>query len=148
MTRVTLEVLMPVNIFDHVNIRTMKLSETLSFFRDVLKLKITPAPGRTDLMQVAWIIGPDDDVPFHVAHGEEPYLTDDTLPWPPTNGGGPIHHIALKCAGFGQMRADLDEFDVEYGASAVPRIRLQQPCVREPNGIDVDLNVFNSPPAS
>lgn len=126
--------------FDHVNIRTMDVAGTLAFFRDVLEMGTSPFPGRKDMEKAGWVLDPNGNALIHVNYGEEVYPTDQTTPWTPATGGGAVHHVALNCSGFEQMRDRLESRGLDYVENEVPQINLRQLFVQDPNGIMMELN--------
>ena len=90
---------MPITGFDHLNIRTMNVEGTLTFFRDLLGMGISPLPGRSDLAMGGWVLDPAGQALIHVNHGDYGYPTDADFAPITGAGSGPVHHLALKCAG-------------------------------------------------
>lgn len=53
---------------DHVNIQTVKLAETVQFYRDVLDLAAGNPPPPLDPALVQWMFDPDGRAIFHLSN--------------------------------------------------------------------------------
>jgi hypothetical protein len=58
-------------------------------------------------------------------------------PGEPTNA---VHHIALRCRGFDEMVARLDELGCEYRVNDLAGLGLRQIFVTDPNAVNLELN--------
>lgn len=137
---------MKVQRLDHVNIRTERLAETLTFYTDVLGMICKPPPGGRDTSRGAWIYDSQDAPVIHVGGFGAAYPGDGTLTTGqnPANGGGAIHHVALECTGYDELLARLSAADLPIAVSEVPMIALRQVFVQDPNGVTLELN-FRGP---
>ncbi len=135
---------MPITGFDHLNIRTMNVEGTLRFFRDLLGMRISPLPGRSDLAMGGWVLDPTGQALIHVNHGDYGYPTDADFAPVTGAGSGPVHHLALKCAGFDQLRQRLVDAQVKFTQNLLPEYKLRQLFLQEPNGIFVELNFWDN----
>jgi len=129
---------MPVLGLQHVNIRTSDLARTIGFFRDVLSMKVGPSPRSTSMENGAWVFDDNDSAVVHVAKASMVYPSDATLPYKPSRGSGAIHHVALRCTGYDEIRHRIQGLGLEFHENHMPQLR--QILVMEPNGILFELN--------
>jgi hypothetical protein len=52
---------------DHINIQTVKLAETVVFYRDVLDLTAGNPPPPLDPAEVQWMFDPEGNAIFHLS---------------------------------------------------------------------------------
>jgi len=122
---------------DHVNIQTVKLTETVRFYADVLDLRAGDPPPPLDPRLVQWMFGSDGDAIFHLtspgsmAGLEQNRIGTDT---------GAVHHVALDCSDHDAMIARLDRLGVPHRDNHVVAIDLRQIFVHDPNGVLLELN--------
>jgi catechol 2,3-dioxygenase-like lactoylglutathione lyase family enzyme len=133
---------MLVQRLDHVNIRTERLAETLTFYTALLGMTCKPPPGGRDTSRGAWIYDGQDLPVIHVGGFGMTYPGDGTLTTgqSPTNGGGAIHHVALECTGYDELLARLAAAELPIAVNDVPTIDLRQVFVQDPNGVTLELN--------
>ena len=129
---------MAVVTLDHVNIRTSDMAATIAFYRDLLGLRATIAPGADSLDQGCWIRDPDDRPIVHLGSVTAAYPSDDAAPFSPARGGGSVHHVALECDDYDGMKQALDSRIIKV--SDIPSIKLRQIFVHDPNGVMIELN--------
>jgi len=134
---------MAINGLDHVNIRSGDLPRSIAFYRDVLGMTVTAAPGADDANKAAWIRDSMDRPVVHMAsramlrglgpadHGE----TSD-------RGGGAIHHVAFQCTDHAAMVARLSAAGAPVTHNDVPEVGLSQIFVRDPDGVLLELNFW------
>jgi catechol 2,3-dioxygenase-like lactoylglutathione lyase family enzyme len=122
---------------DHVNIQTVKLAETVTFFRDVLDLAAGDPPPPLDPALVQWMFDPDGRAIFHLSNpGALNAISDINI----GTDTGAVHHIALDCSDHDMMIARLDRLGLEHRENHVQAIDLKQIFVRDPNGVLLELN--------
>jgi catechol 2,3-dioxygenase-like lactoylglutathione lyase family enzyme len=131
---------MPVLKLDHVNIRTPDVQATLLFFRDVLEMEVVPPPGSADCERSGWVLDSEGAAVVHIAHADVVYPSDAELPMETATGSGTIHHVALNCSGFTELRDRLAARQLPFTVNRVDQIALDQIFVRDPNGIIFELN--------
>ncbi len=128
---------------DHVNVRTPDPARTLGFFRDVLQMRVGPPPFATetgDGSKGGWVYDSDDRPVVHVGGADSPYPTDATIPFVVARGGGAVHHVALNCSGFDELKARFDSLGIEFGEADYSQFGFRQLFVTEPNGVLLELN--------
>lgn len=121
---------------DHVNVRTRDVQGTVKFFSDVLGLTAGEAPGMNP-NEFAWLFTPAGTPIFHVQLDRS-----DSLATVPENRlrTGPIHHIALDCAGHDAAITRLKALGITYRLNDVTAANLKQIFLVDPNGILLELN--------
>ena len=132
---------------NHFSIRTLDLTASERFYRDVLGLTVGPRPAfpfpglwlyAGDPSQwanaVVHIIGIDRNDPA----GLKAYLGDRD----PSSlqGTGAIDHVAFFATGLAETLARLQRLGVPARERTVPSIGLHQVFVDDPNGVVVELN--------
>jgi catechol 2,3-dioxygenase-like lactoylglutathione lyase family enzyme len=122
---------------DHVNIQTVKLGETVAFYRDLLDLRAGDPPPPLDPELVQWMFDPEDRAIFHLSSpGSLNAIGDINI----GEDTGAVHHVALACKGHDAMIAKLDQAGLEHRENHVVAIDLKQIFVRDPNGVLLELN--------
>ena len=122
---------------DHVNIQTVKLGETIAFYRDVLGLRAGDPPPPLDPARIQWMFDPEGRAIFHLSTPGALIGTDAINRSPDT---GAVHHVALSCKGHDAMVEKLDRLGLEHRENHVVAIDLKQIFVRDPNGVLLELN--------
>ena len=55
---------------------------------------------------------------------------------------GAVHHVALKCTGYEEVKGRLDAMGAEYKENLVAAISLRQIFTPDPNNVLLELNFF------
>ena len=55
---------------------------------------------------------------------------------------GALHHVALRCAGYEELRARLASYGLEHRINVVAAVGLRQIFVLDPNQVLLELNFF------
>lgn len=131
---------MTVLSLDHVNLRTRNVARTLDFFRNVLEMEVVPPPGRANTDEAGWILDDSGLAIVHVGSLSLPYPSDTFDPPVEPGGRGPVHHVALSCTGYEEMKKRFKTRDLVFAENEVPQISLRQLFVQEPSGIMLELN--------
>ncbi|WP_332769858.1 VOC family protein [Phenylobacterium sp.] len=119
---------MQLRAIDHINISTPRLAETRDFFMSVL--------GLTEGFR------PDFGVPGHWLYAGDRAIvhlvgtTESTTP----SKGGALDHFAFQISDYDAMVATLDKHGVSYAPLDVPGTAIRQLFIRDPNGVQVELN--------
>src|SRR5688572_2687215 len=127
---------------DHVNIRTPRLDETIAFYRDALGMTVTAPPGDTPGSRAAWILDGAGHPVLHLGTPDAAYPSDDAVPFVAQRGGGSVHHFALNCRDFADIRSRLQRLGIAISEHHLAAINLRQLFVLDPNGVMVELNFF------
>ena len=122
---------------DHINIQTVKLAETVAFYRDVFDLEARDPPPPLDPAEVQWMYDPAAGAIFHLSEPGTLVAIDDVNSGADT---GAVHHVALNCTGHDAMIAQLDRLGLAHRGNHVVAIDLKQIFVRDPNGVLLELN--------
>ncbi len=122
---------------DHINIQTVKLAETVAFYRDVLDLRAGDPPPPLDPAEVQWMFDADGRAIFHLSGpGTLNAIGDINI----GEDTGAVHHVALACKGHDAMIGKLDRMGLHHRENHVIAIDLKQIFVRDPNGVLLELN--------
>ena len=122
---------------DHVNIQTVKLDETVAFYRDVLELRAGDPPPPLDPALVQWMFDPEGRAIFHLSSpGALNAIGDINI----GEDTGAVHHVALACKGHDAMVEKLDRLGLAHRENHVVAIDLKQIFVHDPNGVLLELN--------
>src|ERR1700712_2887334 len=122
---------------DHINIQTVRLGETVAFYRDVLELRAGNPPPPLDPALVQWMFDPEGRPIFHLSSPGSMNAIDDINIGEDT---GAVHHVALACKGHDAMVEKLDRLGLPHNQNLVAAIGLKQIFVRDPNGVLLELN--------
>ena len=122
---------------DHINIQTVKLAETVAFYRDVLELRAGDPPPPLDPAEVQWMFDPEGSPIFHLSTPGALNAIGDVNSGTDT---GAVHHVALSCSGHDAMRGKLERMGLHHRLNHVVAIDLRQIFVRDPNGVLLELN--------
>ena len=105
---------MIVQRLDHVNIITDRLAETARFYAELLDLEERDGPPPLPPSQVRWMYDAGGQAILHLNSIDCPRAFDrDVAPGAET---GAIHHVALRCAEFDEVKTRLDARGAEYPA--------------------------------
>lgn len=130
---------MPVLGLNHVNVRTPDFQRTVEFLRDALGMPVTAVPGHDRIEKAAWLHDAGGIPLLHLASADMPYSASEVLPEEPPRGSGAIHHVALTCADYDEMRDRLAALGLDYREN-VPEPGVRQMFVIDPTGITFELN--------
>ncbi len=132
--------MMIVERLDHVNIITDKLAETARFYAELLDLEERDGPPPMKPEQVRWMHDNAGNAILHLNSVEFPRAFDrDVTPGDET---GAIHHVALRCGDFDEVKSRLDERGADYKVNDLSAIGLRQIFTADPNNVLLELNFF------
>jgi catechol 2,3-dioxygenase-like lactoylglutathione lyase family enzyme len=130
---------MKVNALDHVNIITADLEGTARFYAEVFDLERRDAPAPLTPNWAQWMHDDAGRPIFHLNSLDCPRAFQrDVLPGPT----GSIHHVALNCSGYDDVKARLDARGMAHQVNLVASIGLRQIFTQDPNGVLLELNFF------
>lgn len=135
---------MIVQRLDHVNIITDRLAETARFYAELLDLEERDGPPPLRPEQVRWMFDGEGQAILHLNSVDCPRAFDRNVA--PGNETGAIHHVALRCANFAEVKARLDTRGADYRVNDVASIGLKQIFTADPNNVLLELNFFSSYP--
>jgi catechol 2,3-dioxygenase-like lactoylglutathione lyase family enzyme len=122
---------------DHVNVQTLRLDETVAFYRDVIGLEQRDPPG-LDPKLVQWMHGAGGHPLVHISTVGS--LLADGEGYREGGKTGAVHHVALNCWGHDAMVQTLERHGLPYRLNHVQVIDLKQIFVEDPNGVLLELN--------
>ena len=97
---------MNVEALDHVNIITDKLDETAEFYGKLLGLVRKDAPPPLTPQTATWMFDAQDRAIIHI-NSLDCYRTYDREVQPGSLTGA-LHHVALNCVGYEEVKGRLD----------------------------------------
>ena len=120
---------MPVEMLDHYTINTADVDTSVSFYVDVLGLRLGERPPFT--FPGAWLYC-----------GEKPvvHLVGDVFRGVADTGS--IDHIAFRASGVDDYTRRLDEREIPYRQRQVPDMPLRQVFLDDPDGVTIELNFW------
>lgn len=121
---------MPITAFDHVNVRTTKLDEMITWYGDVLGFYAGPRPDFP--FPGAWLYMGDHALVHLVA-------VDNDLAEPENVS---LEHFALRATGLKEFLAKLERQSIVARVSNVPGLPIVQVNIFDPEGnhIHVDFD--------
>ena len=132
---------MRVDSLDHVNIITADLEGTARFYAELFGLEPRDAPPPLTHENARWIYDQAGRAILHLNSPECPRHYDRDVRPGPT---GALHHVALKCSGYQELRARLTRRGLEHRINEVTAIGLKQIFVLDPNQVLLELNFFGA----
>jgi len=134
---------MIVERLDHVNIITDRLSETARFYAELLDLEERDGPPPLKPEQVRWMYDAAGVAILHLNSIDCPRAYDREIT--PGSETGAIHHVALRCGEFDEVKARLDARGADYAVNDLSSIGLRQIFTSDPNNVLLELNFFATP---
>ena len=131
---------MLVQRLDHVNIITDQLAETAQFYEELLDLEKRNGPPPSTPDNVLWMYDHSDQAILHLNSIEEPRAYDRKVE--PGSETGAIHHVALLCGDFDEIKSRLDQRGADYTIRDIPSVSLKQIFTTDPNNVLLELNFF------
>ena len=133
---------MIVQRLDHVNIITDRLAETARFYAELLDLEERDGPPPLPPHQVRWMYDHAGNAILHLNSLDCPRtFPRDVAPGEET---GAIHHVALRCGDFDEVKTRLDARGADYRINDLSSIGLRQIFTADPNNVLLELNFFAS----
>ncbi|WP_019645162.1 VOC family protein [Novispirillum itersonii] len=129
---------MTVLALDHFTIRTARVAETVTFFRDVVRLEAGWRPGFRFPGEWLYAAGKpllhivslsDDDTELHAYLGEKGGC----------DGGGCIDHVSLRCQSLSDMQQHLLAVGQAFRERLVPEAGEHQLFLEDPNGVTIEM---------
>jgi len=132
---------MRVEALDHVNIITGDLEGSARFYAEVFGLEPRDGPPPLTHGNARWMYDAAGRAVIHLNSLECPRAYDRKVRAGPT---GALHHVALRCAGYDELRARLRARGLEHRINEVAAIGLKQIFVLDPNEVLLELNFFGA----
>ena len=131
---------MNVEALDHVNIISDRLDETAEFYASLLGLVRKDAPAPLTPKTATWMYDAEDRAIIHINSVDCPRTFDRAVE--PGSLTGAVHHVALKCTGYEDVKDRLNAMGAEYQENLVAAINLRQIFTPDPNNVLLELNFF------
>lgn len=131
---------MIVERLDHVNIITDRLAETVRFYAELLDLEERDGPPPLRPEQVRWMYDGSGIAILHLNSVDCARAFDRAVQ--PGAETGAIHHVALRCGNFDEVKARLDARGADYRVNDLSAIGLRQIFTADPNNVLLELNFF------
>nr|WP_166180116.1 VOC family protein [Altererythrobacter segetis] len=131
---------MNVEALDHVNIITDRLNETADFYGQLLGLERRDAPPPLTPQNATWMFDAEGRAIIHINTTDCPRTFDREVQ--PGSLTGALHHVALKCTGYDEVKGRLDAMRADYQENLVSAISLRQIFTADPNNVLLELNFF------
>lgn len=131
---------MNVEALDHVNIITDRLDETAEFYGRLLGLERRDAPPPLTPATATWMFDAAGRAIIHINSLDCIRAYDREVQ--PGSLTGALHHVALRCTGYEDVKGRLDEMGANYQENLVSAINLRQIFTPDPNNVLLELNFF------
>lgn len=118
---------MKINGFSHVNVRTSRLAEMISWYGDILDMHPGPRPDFS--FGGAWLYVGDNPFIHLVEVAKEPQTKEPK-----------IEHYAFDASGMGEFAAMLDARGIPYTVDPVPGFPLVQINCHDPDGNHIHID--------
>ena len=132
---------MRVEALDHVNIITADLEGSVRFYTALFGLEPRDGPPPLTHENARWMYDAAGRAVIHINSLECPRAYDREVRAGPT---GALHHVALRCSGYEELRARLASYGLEHRINVVAAVGLRQIFVLDPNQVLLELNFFSA----
>lgn len=134
---------MRIRQINHFSIRTEKMTETVSFYSEVLGLESGYRPPFK--FPGAWLYAEGKPI-VHIIEttGSDDKMKEYLGERQQGAGTGSVDHIALECVDYPAFRTKLAELGLETRERFPPETKQRQIFIEDPNGITVEL-IFPGP---
>jgi len=130
---------MHVQALDHVNLIVADLEATVRYYVELFGLERRAAPPPLKPEHAQWLCDAAGRAIIHVNSLECPrFYEREVRP----GSTGPLHHVALACAGHAALIAALEAHGRDYRTNLIPAANLRQVFTLDPNGVLLELNFF------
>jgi catechol 2,3-dioxygenase-like lactoylglutathione lyase family enzyme len=123
---------------DHVNIRTVRLADSIAFYGELLGFAVVPPPMTTDMTKGAYVQDGDGHPVVHLVASEA--VPDAPGPVLGKAMRGMVDHVALRCEDAAAYEARLERSGLAYTTMDVPQIASRLIFVRDPNEVMIELS--------
>ncbi|WP_241127795.1 VOC family protein [Novosphingobium terrae] len=125
---------------DHYDVVVADLDRSEAFYRDVLSLESYAPPPPLCRDTTRWVYDDAERPILHLNTSDTPHVVTRRLRPGPT---GALHHIALRCEGFDDIRERIEKRGLPYETTLIHSIGLRQIFVHDPDGVLLELNFFD-----
>jgi catechol 2,3-dioxygenase-like lactoylglutathione lyase family enzyme len=130
-----------VEALDHVNIITADLEGSARFYAEVFGLEPRDGPPPLTHLNARWMYDAAGRAVLHINSLDCPRTYEREVRPGPT---GALHHVALRCSGYEELRARLGSRGLAHQLNEVAAVSLKQIFVLDPNGVLLELNFFGA----
>ena len=130
-----------VEALDHVNIITADVEGSARFYAQLLGLEPRDGPPPLTHDNARWMYDEAGRAILHINSLDCPRQYEREIRPGPT---GALHHVALRCSGYEEIRARLMRRGLEHRLNEVPAVGLRQIFVLDPNEVLLELNFFGA----
>ena len=120
---------MPVDRFEHINIRSRDIHAARDFYVDVMGLQVGPRPPFAS--QGYWL---------YLGHEPVIHVVQRSEGDPPRGDTGTLDHVAFRGRDLEAMRAQLRTSGIAFREQIVPHDLTVQLFVHDPDGVKIELN--------
>lgn len=131
---------MIVEKLDHVNIIAHDLDATARFYADLLDLEERDGPPSMRRDEARWMFDSAGNAILHLNSPDCRRLFD--RPVKDGEATGALHHVALRCSGFGTVKSRLDARGADYQINDASSAGIRQIFTFDPNNVLLELNFF------
>ncbi len=128
-----------VEALDHVNIIAADVEGSARFYAQLLALEPRDGPPPLTHENARWMYDDAGRAILHINSRDCPRQYEREICPGPT---GALHHVALRCSGYEEIRARLTQQGLEHRLNEVPAAGLKQIFVLDPNQVLLELNFF------
>jgi catechol 2,3-dioxygenase-like lactoylglutathione lyase family enzyme len=130
-----------VEALDHVNIITADVAGTARFYAELFGLEPRDGPAPLTHENARWMYDDAGRAIVHINSLDCPRAYDRQVRAGPT---GALHHVALRCSGYEELRVRLRQRGVGHQLNDVTAVGLRQIFVLDPNQVLLELNFFGA----
>jgi catechol 2,3-dioxygenase-like lactoylglutathione lyase family enzyme len=128
-----------VEALDHVNIITADLEGSVRFYTELFDLEPRDGPPPLTHANARWMYDTAGRAIVHINSLDCPRAYDREVRAGPT---GALHHVALRCSGYEEVRARLIRRGIAHQLNEVAAAGLRQIFLIDPNQVLLELNFF------
>jgi len=131
----------PVEALDHVNVITADLEGSVRFYTELFGLEPRDGPPPLTHENARWMYDAAGRAVIHLNSLDCARASQREVRAGPT---GALHHVALRCSGYEELRARLVRRGLDHRINLVAAIGLRQIFVLDPNQVLLELNFFGA----
>jgi len=131
----------PVEALDHVNVITADLESSVRFYTELFGLEPRDGPPPLTHENARWMYDAAGRAVIHLNSLDCARAYEREVRAGPT---GALHHVALRCSGYEELRARLVRRGLDHRINLVTTIGLRQIFVLDPNQVLLELNFFGA----
>ncbi|MFC0204553.1 VOC family protein [Novosphingobium soli] len=129
---------MPVSGIDHVNILTDDLEATASFYERLLGLTRSENPAIRSGIAGYWLRDAEGMPIIHLV--DRLSASERYEGYRPGSSTNALHHVALRCDDFVEMKARVEAMGLEHRVNDLSRMGVMQIFLSDPNAVNLELN--------